>query len=63
MNSKNGIIALLVVAVIVIGAIALLQEANESPLEKAAEDVNDAVDELSDDIDDNNQSYMEQFRF
>jgi hypothetical protein len=64
MNSRNGIIGLMIVAVVVIGAIVLIQETNEGPLEEAAEDVDEAVEELSDDIDNNSsESSMEQFRF
>ncbi|MEO1135290.1 MAG: hypothetical protein AAFW68_01605 [Pseudomonadota bacterium] len=47
MNSKNGIIGAIVVVVVVIGAIALFNEADDGPLENAAEDLDDAVEEVS----------------
>lgn len=52
MNSKNGLIGLLVVVVIGIGAIFLINESNEGPLEEAAEDFGDAADEIGDEIED-----------
>ncbi len=47
MNSKNGIIGLVVVVVVVVGAFLLINEANDGPLENAAEDMDDAVDEIA----------------
>lgn len=47
MNSKNGIIGVIVIIIVVIGAIALFNEANDGPLENAAEDLDDAVEEIS----------------
>ncbi|MEX6633399.1 hypothetical protein [Hyphococcus lacteus] len=52
MKSKNGLIGILVVVVIAIGAIFLINESNEGPLEKAAEDFGDAADDVGDEIED-----------
>lgn len=48
MNSRNGIIGAIILVVVIIGAFALLNEANDGPLENAAEDLEDAAEEISD---------------
>ena len=52
MNSKNGVYVLLAVIVIGVGAIFLINEANESPLENAAEDLGEAAEEVGDGLED-----------
>ncbi len=52
MNSKNGLIGLVALIVIVGGAVVLFNEANEGPLENAAEDIDDAADDFADGVED-----------
>lgn len=51
MNSKYGIIGIVALIVVVIGAFLIIEEANEGPLEKAAEDVEDAAEDIADEFD------------
>lgn len=50
MNSKNGIIGAVIVIVIAIAAFMIIEDANDGPLENAAEDMEDAAEEIADDL-------------
>jgi hypothetical protein len=52
MSAKNGLIGLAALVVIVVGAVILLEEANDGPLENAAEDIDNATDDIADDVED-----------
>ncbi|WDI31058.1 hypothetical protein PUV54_13970 [Hyphococcus flavus] len=52
MNGKNLVVVIIVGVLAVFGAIYLFDEANDSDLENAAEDVGDAIDDAADEIDD-----------
>ncbi|WP_425408782.1 hypothetical protein [Hyphococcus sp.] len=49
--NKNGIIGLVVLVLVVVAAIFFIQEADDGPLENAAEDIEDAADDLEDSVD------------
>jgi len=52
MNSRKAIIGLAAFVVIVIGAVVILDEANEGPLEEGAESIEDSAEDVADDIED-----------
>jgi len=52
MQTRNAIIGALVAIVLIVGGVALFNEANESPLEEAAEDISDAADDVADEVED-----------
>lgn len=51
MTTKNGIIGAIIIAAVIIGAVMMINEANDGPLENAAEDIEDAANEVSDELD------------
>lgn len=51
MRSQNIIILILALAIVVIGAAALLNERDEGVLEETAEEIDDAAEELDDELD------------
>lgn len=51
MTTKNGLIAISALIIVIIGAVALLNEADDGPIENAAEEMDDAVEDIADEID------------
>ena len=51
MNSKYGIIGIVALIVVVVGAFLIIDEANEGPFEEAAEDMEDAAEDMADEFD------------
>lgn len=50
----KAIVWIVAVVALAAGAYWFIEERNEGPLEKAAEDIEDAADEVADDLDDAN---------
>ena len=53
MSSKNTLIGLIALVVVVVGAVVIINESNKGPLEDAADEIEDAVDDVADEIEDN----------
>lgn len=52
MKARNALIGIAALVVIVIGAVILINEADEGPLEDAAEEIEDAADDIADEVED-----------
>lgn len=50
MSAKSGLIGLAALIVIIVGAVVLFDEADDGPLENAAEDIEDAAEDVGDDL-------------
>ncbi len=49
--NKNGIIGIGVLVAVIIGAFLIFNEANEGPLEEAGESLDDAAEDIADELD------------
>ena len=52
MNTKTGLIGLAALVIVVIGAVAIFNEADDGPLENAAEELDNAAEDVADEIED-----------
>lgn len=52
MNSKNAVLGALILIVVIVGAVVIINELDEGPLEEAAGEIEDAAEDVGDELED-----------